>query len=117
MAVSANEITPLRSSANHRASSKYQFGISCQQRITELFYAGTYELPNGEDHDSIKVVLSFKKRIMLKIFADQNFGMRKFLYVGFDYYDKDRLVKTSKAGLQNDVHWSMLPHVDRIIHE
>ena len=71
------------------------FGDEIQQRTIQLFQFGYYCTPEGGVMDKMKLVLSFEKRIMLKLWTEPN--QTELLYVDVGYYDKERLVKNFKA--------------------
>ena len=71
------------------------FGEEVQQRTKQLFQFGYYVTPEGDAMDKMKLVLSFEKRIMLKLWTDAN--QTDLLYVDVGYYDEERLVKNSQA--------------------
>ena len=50
--------------------------------------------------NTMKLVLSFKKRIMLKLWTDPN--QTEFLYVDVGYYDEERLIENSKPRFHID---------------
>ena len=71
------------------------FGDEIQQRTIQLFHHGYYVTPDGEEMDKMKLVISFEKRMMLKLWTDPN--QEDLLYVDVGYYDEERLVKNSQA--------------------
>lgn len=75
-------------------------GGQAQQRASELFYWGNYFTSKGEVMNQMKMVLSFKKRIMLKLWSDLN--QTQLLYVDVGYYDEERLVANSKSRFHID---------------
>ena len=74
------------------------FGDEVQQRTIQLFHFGYYFTPEGDIMDKMKLVLSFEKRIMLKLWTDPN--QTDLLYVDVGYYDEERLVQNSQARFQ-----------------
>lgn len=74
-------------------------GGQAKQRASDLFYLGSYFAPDGV-MDKMKLVLSFEKRLMLKIWTDSK--QTELLYVDIGYYDEERLVKNTKSRFHID---------------
>jgi len=52
-------------------------GGEAKHRASDLFYWGNYFTSEGEVMNQMKLVLSFKKRIMLKLWTDQTVVLRR----------------------------------------
>ena len=84
-------------------------GIHAQQRTMHLFHNGYYSVADYRVMNTLKIILSFEKRKMLKIWTEPN--QTELLYVDVGYFDEDRLIKNSKAWIQKILHVKQLEQV------